>query len=239
MTKKEIFEIEQTNYDKVIVYKEGAFWVSYEHSAYLFCECVRKFNPSKKLIQTVGNEVVSIGFPDQAWAQLTPMVVFAEKEEKRIVLDVKPKETSRDEFIKNYGKWKDGVQAPVSQKQRSMVKHENLPVYKAIYDLTIKIFQQSQHMNKEFRYTLGERLKNEAMNLLIDVYSANTVEDKEPFIADARKRIELIRVILRVLRDLGQVAIKNMSSMNLAIDEIVKQLAAWHAATLKRQAQTI
>lgn len=234
MTKKEIFEAEQTNYDKVVCYKEGAFWVSYEHSAYLFCKYIRPFRPSKKMIQAVGHEVISIGFPDQGWVQLNPMVVFVEKNQNRVVLQVHPKETSLDEFIHNFDAWKDGIQAFISLKKRSTTIHENLPVYKSAYDLTIKIFQQSQHMKKEYRYTLGERLKNEVIDLLIDIYSANTLEDKLPYINDARRRIELIRLMLRVLRDTGQIAVRNAASMNLDIEEISKQLAAWHATTIKR-----
>lgn len=239
MTKKEIYELEQTNYNKVFCYKEGAFWVAYEHSAYLFCKCIRPFSASKKPIQTVGNYMVSIGFPDQAWAQLSPMVVFAERDEKRIVLDVKPKEFTYEEFEYNFTMWKDDVQTALSQKQRSLRHHENLPVYKAVFDLTIKIFQQSQHMSREFRYTLGERLKNEAINLLIDVYSASTAEDKLPHILSTQRRIELIRVMLRVCREMGQLPIKNMASMTLHTDEITKQLAAWLAATMKRQPEKV
>jgi hypothetical protein len=46
----------------VHIYKEGVFWIAYEQSAYYFW-LEKGYKPTKKLIKTVGKEVVSVGFP--------------------------------------------------------------------------------------------------------------------------------------------------------------------------------
>lgn len=43
-----------------------------------------------------------------------------------------------------------------------MALAEELPVYKASYDLVLAVFNITRNFKKEYKYTLGESLKNEA-----------------------------------------------------------------------------
>jgi len=40
-----------------------------------------------------------------------------------------------------------------------MSKYEELPVYKASYDLLLEIFKFTKNFTKEYKYTIGESLK--------------------------------------------------------------------------------
>jgi hypothetical protein len=51
--------------------------------------------------------------------------------------------------------------------------HNELPVYKACYDLLIEIFQFTKEFSKDFKYTAGESLKNETIELSIMVFKMN------------------------------------------------------------------
>jgi len=46
---------------------------------------------------------------------------------------------------------------------------EELPVYKASYDLVLSIFNLAKNFNKDFKYTLGESLKNEAVKAVTNI----------------------------------------------------------------------
>ncbi len=46
-----------------------------------------------------------------------------------------------------------------------MSRYDELPVYKASYDLLLEIFQFTKNFNKEFKYTVGESLKKEMVEL--------------------------------------------------------------------------
>lgn len=48
-----------------------------------------------------------------------------------------------------------------------------LPVYKLGYDLLIAIYERTKLFTREYKYTLGEKLKNETLELLINIYKAN------------------------------------------------------------------
>ena len=101
--------------------------------------------------------------------------------------------------------------------------YTNLPVYKASYDLLIQLFIMVHNMNKEYKYSLGEKLKNEAMNLIINIYKANTVYKKDDNINNARENLEVIRLLIRILRDMNQISINKYISLNMDIEDISKQ----------------
>ena len=45
-----------------------------------------------------------------------------------------------------------------------MAQYSELPVYKASYDLLLAIFQFTKDFSKEYKYTVGESLKQEEYN---------------------------------------------------------------------------
>jgi hypothetical protein len=70
--------------------------------------------------------------------------------------------------------------------EKIMGLYDNLPIYKTSYDLLIKIFQIVRNFSKEYKYTLGEKLKNETIELIILIFKANSHHDKKPYLAQAR-----------------------------------------------------
>ena len=115
------------------------------------------------------------------------------------------------------------------------MKYDELPVYKASYDLILEVFKTSQTIKREYRYTLGERLKMEIVELMMCIYHANITVDKEPHILKAREHIEVIKLQIRLLHDLGQMPNRNMATLNLNIESISKQLAAWHKSVNEKK----
>jgi hypothetical protein len=111
---------------------------------------------------------------------------------------------------------------------------EELPVYKASYDLVLAVFTLIKNFKKEYKYTIGEKVKNEAIEVITNVYRANCTTDKTPYITKARENIEVLRLYLRLLHDLRQITIQQLVAMNSRVENISKQLAGWHKAQLKK-----
>ena len=61
MSIKDKIEIE--NGQSVYCYKQGAFWVVYEQSAYYIWQ-LKGFKPTKKWYKNILKEVVQVGFPN-------------------------------------------------------------------------------------------------------------------------------------------------------------------------------
>jgi hypothetical protein len=111
-----------------------------------------------------------------------------------------------------------------------MAIHHRLPVYKASYDLFLYSFQLISNMNREYKYTIGEKLKNEIMDLMMNIYRANKKRDtKERIerITAAQEIIEVIRILFRLLKDLKQISLKHFVRVNENIENVSRQLFGW------------
>ena len=87
--------------------------------------------------------------------------------------------------------------------------YQELPVYKANYDLLIEIFQFTKDFSKDYKYTVGESLKKETIELLTLIFRANSKTDKQLVLQEARERIEVIRLFIRLMKDMHQISVKN------------------------------
>jgi cysteinyl-tRNA synthetase len=70
-----------------------------------------------------------------------------------------------------------------------LAQYNELPVYKATYDLLLAIFQFTKEFSKEYKYSVGESLKNETIELLTLIYRANTRHQKSDVLQIAREQI--------------------------------------------------
>ena len=68
-----------------------------------------------------------------------------------------------------------------------MKLHSDLPVYKSTYDLLLGIFEFTKGFSKEYKYTVGESLKKETIDLLILIYRVNTRQDKGAVLEEAKE----------------------------------------------------
>jgi hypothetical protein len=54
-----------------------------------------------------------------------------------------------------------------------MTLYNNLPVYKTSYDLLLGVFEVVKTFGREYKYTLGDKIKNEIVDLITNIYRAN------------------------------------------------------------------
>jgi len=108
-----------------------------------------------------------------------------------------------------------------------MALHKSLPVYKASYDLFLYSFKIIKSLNREYKYTAGEKIKNEATDLIMNIYRANKIREKKEKIEKARENIEVTRLLFRLLKDLKQISLSQFVSVNKKIENVSKQLAGW------------
>jgi len=68
-------------------------------------------------------------------------------------------------------------------------------VNKASYDLLQEIFRFVKNFSKEYKYTVGESLKKETIDLLTLIFRANSRKDKELVLQEAPGSIYVIHLI--------------------------------------------
>ncbi len=108
-----------------------------------------------------------------------------------------------------------------------MALFSDLPVYKATYDLLLAIFQFTKDFSKDYKYTVGESIKKETLELLTLIYRANVKRDKNEVLIEARERIEVIRLFIRLMKDMQQISIKQFVQINESVENVSKQLSGW------------
>ena len=114
-----------------------------------------------------------------------------------------------------------------------MALFSELPVYKLGYDLLLAIYGRTKLFTREYKYSIGERIKNETVEMLINIYKANKSkkENRFQYIDDARQNVEVIRLLLRICKDLKIIGMKGFVALNVEVEELSKQLASWQKYT--------
>ena len=108
-----------------------------------------------------------------------------------------------------------------------MAIYNLLPVYKVSYDLLVDLFIFTKEFNREYKYTIGESLKKEAVEMITNIFRANSTRNKSPFIQKARENAEIVRLYLRLIKDLKQISLGRFVRLNEKIESVSKQLTAW------------
>jgi len=109
-----------------------------------------------------------------------------------------------------------------------MSQYDELPIYKASYDLFLDIFRFTKNFKKEYKYTVGESLKKEMIALVTLIYRANSRKSKYEILQEARERIENVRLLIRLMKDLQQISLKRFVNINKRVENVSKQLTGWH-----------
>lgn len=254
MTKKEILEGELANSGTITLYREGTFWMAYEKSALLFHKHIKPYQLKKTYSKSVDGEVVSLGFPESALNSLMEGGIVTgehvvEKTDDRIVLRPVVARAVKDggdvgaiglwaamtaidptQLDNEFEEWKRSLELS-GPKKRQGPHYEQLPVFKTIYNLTLQLYRSCQAMEREFRFTIGEKIKREMIDMMIQVYYANSASatpDKLPYLGKALEQVEVMHLQLRLLHDLGQIPTKQLERINLYTEDISRQLAMWH-----------
>jgi len=93
-------------------------------------------------------------------------------------------------------------------------------VNKDTYDLVLIIFGFVKNFTKEYKYTIGESIKKEAVEIVTNVYRANSYQDKIIHLTKEREHIEVMRLYVRLLKDLHQINVKQLVFVNGYIENV-------------------
>lgn len=117
---KEKLKFEERNERTVRLWPEGAFYKAYERSAYLFVSQVRSYEVRRLFVKSIGQDVMSIGFPQTV---LTSLDMPHEKSaDGAVVLQLS---TPLDE--QQFLLWRDAQAAPIPN-QTSEIKKEHADI---------------------------------------------------------------------------------------------------------------
>ena len=93
-----------------------------------------------------------------------------------------------------------------------MALYYELQVFKDVYTLVQKVFIYTQEFPREYKYTLGQDMKRDAIQLVRSIYRANKAQDKVVYLEAFLDDFELLKFEIRLCVDMKILAIKNKPS---------------------------
>jgi hypothetical protein len=112
-----------------------------------------------------------------------------------------------------------------------MALYYDLPVYRDTYKLILKIFDVSKDFPKEYKYTLGQEMKRDALQLVRSLYRANKSTQKKELLERFLDEFELVKLEIRLCVDLKVVSFKKQAELTVLMDSIGKQVTGWRNAS--------
>lgn len=108
-----------------------------------------------------------------------------------------------------------------------MALYYDLPVFKDVYHLILKIFEYTKDFPREYKFTLGQDLKRDGVNLVRSIYRANKSKEKTQYLEAFLDDFELLKLELRLCNDMKLIPLKKHAELSLLMDKIGKQITAW------------
>jgi len=112
-----------------------------------------------------------------------------------------------------------------------MALYDELPVYRDVYALILKVYEYTREFPREYRYTLGQDLKRDSMVLVRSIYRANKAREKREFLEAFLDDFELLKLELRVCVDMKILSMKKQAELATLMVSIGKQVTGWRNAS--------
>lgn len=109
----------------------------------------------------------------------------------------------------------------------------DIPIFKKAYSLYKEFYSIRSSVSKQDRYTIYLRCENAILDVIESILKAgreNKIE-KLPTLEYGSLKLNLLRVLIRLLKDVKTINIKKYSALEENIDEIGRMLGGWVKST--------
>ncbi len=113
-----------------------------------------------------------------------------------------------------------------------MALYYDLKVFQEVYQLILKVFEFTKDFPREYKYTLGQDMKRDAIVLVRSIYRANKVKNKTEYLEQFLDDFEILKLEIRLCVDLKIMSFKKKSEIALLMEGIGKQITGWRNAGL-------
>jgi len=210
--------------------RDRLFWQAWNRSAFLFATHIKSYQVHKRFVQKVARDVAWLGFPSSALPAIQKLATdkgfsFEQKSADHIIIGNVPQISGYEEWWAGIVKKKPKPAEPDFKIPKNS-KDSILPAYKTAYDLCLHIHRATLKMPREFRYELGARVRNYAMDIAENLHlMANHVQAKLE-LTESAAIIHRLRLDIRVLKDLQQIGIEQWGFLNQQIENLLNLLRA-------------
>jgi hypothetical protein len=117
-----------------------------------------------------------------------------------------------------------------------MALHHTLPIYKVTYELLMLATEATRHMPRDFKASMGGKVREECLELVVLIYRANAASDKVPFLTTMLERLQVAELLFRLSKDLRLIGVKQYARAIELTAAIGKQATGWRKHSAKSPA---
>ena len=111
-----------------------------------------------------------------------------------------------------------------------MALYYELPIYKETYRLLLDLFKLTRNFSREYKYTIGQDMKQNGLKMVLCIFKANSAEDKSQALTEMSDGFEILKLELRLCVDMRLITPEQHAAVWSSMDAIGKQLTGWRKA---------
>jgi hypothetical protein len=112
-----------------------------------------------------------------------------------------------------------------------MAMHTDLSIYKAASGLLQMATNLTRNIPRELKQSLGRRVIDECIDVLMLIARANAARDKRPHLIDLVEKVQVIELLMRLFKDSRFISVPQHAATMEVTTSIGKQANAWKRST--------
>ena len=112
-----------------------------------------------------------------------------------------------------------------------MALHTELPIYKVAYDLLGVTTELVRNMPRDFKQSIGSKLRDECVEIVVLIFKANCAREKTAHLDQLIERLQVSELLLRLSRDKHLIANKGYATAIELTKAIGKQASGWRRSS--------
>ena len=120
-----------------------------------------------------------------------------------------------------------------------MAQYQHLSIYKSAYDLLVQLMQVTRDFPRDYKFSLGEKIQNTVIELLISIYKANSAVDKKLYIQEILQKVQFLNIYLRISCDIKILPNAKYCALIQIACSISKQAQGWLKSTQNSEPEPV
>ena len=115
-----------------------------------------------------------------------------------------------------------------------MSQYKHLPIYRDTYRLLEVVTRHSRGFPKDMKYTMGEKLRGEVVELVVSIFKANSTKGllRAEHAGKILERVQVVELMLRLCKDMRMLSVKQFSEAVELTDSVGRQAQGWSKSAL-------
>jgi hypothetical protein len=112
----------------------------------------------------------------------------------------------------------------------------DIPIFKKSYDLYKTLYSYRADIPRQDKYAIWQRSEDGAIDILEDILFASQTRqaEKAPILERASVKLNLLRVLIRLMKETKVIDAKKYTTLQEMIDEIGRMLGGWIKSSRER-----